>query len=181
MGGNTEVSQRLVDTLLKAFGLAACSQGTMNNFLFGNDHFGYYETIGGGAGAGAGFDGRSAVHQRMTNTKITDPEELELRYPLQLHRFAIRQNSGGKGRWNGGDGILREIEFLAEVEMTLISQHRAVPPYGAQGGAAGKCGKQYILRANGKRETLDGVDSRKLFPGDRVVIETPGGGGWGEV
>lgn len=180
VGGNTEVSQRLVDTLLKAFGLAACSQGTMNNFLFGNDHFGYYETIGGGVGAGAGFDGRSAVHQHMTNTKITDPEELELRYPLRLHRFAIRNNSGGRGRWNGGDGILREIEFLAEVEMTLISQHRAAPPYGTQGGAAGKCGRQYILRANGERETLDGVDSRKLFPGDRVVIETPGGGGWGK-
>ena len=180
VGGNTEVSQRLVDTLLKALGLAACSQGTMNNFLFGNRRFGYYETIGGGAGAGPGFPGRSAVHQHMTNTRITDPEILEFRYPVRLHRFAVREGSGGKGRWRGGDGIIREMEFLENVEMTLLSQHREQAPYGMEGGEPGKPGAQYLIRKDGVRETLKGIDSRDLQAGDRIVIETPGGGGWGQ-
>ncbi|HFA48034.1 MAG TPA: 5-oxoprolinase [Bacteroidetes bacterium] len=184
VGGNTEVSQRLVDALLKAFApiaKTACSQGTMNNFLFGNGQFGYYETIGGGTGAGDGFDGRSAVHQHMTNTKITDPEELELRYPVRLHRFAIRKNSGGKGRWKGGDGIVREMEFLEEVDMTIISQHRKTAPYGLENGRPGKRGKQYLIKKeNGEKVALKGVDSRRLQKGDRVVVETPGGGGYGE-
>ena len=181
VGGNTEISQRLVDTLLKAFSpiaKVACSQGTMNNFLFGNEHFGYYETIGGGAGAGKGFDGRSAVHQHMTNTKITDPEELEFRYPVRLHRFSKRKNSGGEGRWRGGDGIIREVEFLEEVELTIITQHRKVAPYGLDGGKAGKRGRQTVQRAGGSRETLQGVDSRRMKKGDRIKIETPGGGGY---
>lgn len=180
VGGNTEVSQRLVDTLLKAFKLAACSQGTMNNFLFGNDRFGYYETIGGGAGAGEGFHGRSGVHQHMTNTRITDPEELEFRYPVRLHRFGLRSGSGGMGRWKGGDGIIREVEFLEPMEMTILSQHRKEAPYGMNGGQPGKTGQQYIIRENGKKETLNGVDSAEVAPGDHIVIETPGGGGWGE-
>ena len=180
VGGNTEVSQRLVDTLLKALQLAACSQGTMNNFLFGNDRFGYYETIGGGVGATEGYHGRSAVHQHMTNTKITDPEELEWKYPVRLMRFAIRKGSGGIGKWNGGDGIIREIEILEEVEMTLLSQHRKVPPYGMFGGGEGKPGQQYIVHSDGWREYIEGIDNRQLKPGDRVVIQTPGGGGWGE-
>lgn len=179
VGGNTEVSQRLTDTLLKAFGLSACSQGTMNNFLFGNDRFGYYETIGGGAGAGPGFHGRSAVHQHMTNTQITDPEILEWRYPVRLLRFAIRKGSGGAGQWRGGDGIVREMEFLEPVALTFLSQHRKVAPYGMQGGAAGLTGTQYLIRAHGAFEALQGIDSRELEIGDRVVIETPGGGGWG--
>lgn len=180
VGGNTEVSQRLVDTLLKAFSLAACSQGTMNNFLFGNDQFGYYETIGGGAGAGPGFPGRSAVHQHMTNTRITDPEELEFRYPVRLHRFAVRKGSGGKGKWPGGDGIIREVAFLQPVSITILSQHRREQPYGMAGGEPGESGRQYLRRTDGEVIPLHGIDSREVNPGDRIIIETPGGGGWGK-
>lgn len=180
VGGNTEVSQRLADTLIKAFKLAACSQGTMNNFLFGNDTFGYYETICGGVGAVEGHHGRSGVHQHMTNTRITDPEEMERRYPVRLIRFAFRAGSGGKGKWQGGDGIIRELMFLQPVEMTILSQHRKEMPYGLQGGQPGKAGQQILIRKNGGQETLHGVDSRSLQAGDRVIIETPGGGGWGK-
>lgn len=179
VGGNTEVSQRLTDTLLKAFGLAACSQGTMNNFLFGDRRFGYYETIAGGCGAGPGFHGRSAVHQHMTNTRITDPEEVELRYPARLWHFAIRKGSGGKGQWKGGDGIIREWEFLRPVKMTLLSQHRTVAPYGLAGGDSGQCGQQWFVAADGRREPMAGIESRTIEPGGRVIIETPGGGGYG--
>lgn len=181
VGGNTEVSQRLVDTLLKAFGVAACSQGTMNNFLFGNERFGYYETIGGGVGAGAGFQGRSAIHQHMTNTKITDPEELEWRYPVRLNRFEIRENSGGKGNWQGGNGIVREIEFLEELEMTILSQHRKEAPYGMNGGQNGQVGQQSLIEKDGAIKPLQGIDSQKVKPGDRLIIQTPGGGGWGKT
>jgi 5-oxoprolinase (ATP-hydrolysing) len=181
VGGNTEVSQRLVDTLLRALGLAACSQGTMNNFLFGNARFGYYETIGGGAGAGPGFDGRSGVHQHMTNTRITDSEEFEFRYPVRLHRFALRSGSGGRGRHAGGDGIVREIEFLEPMEVTLLSQHRVERPYGMAGGEPGAAGRQYAVRKDGSQEALNGIDSISAQPGDRIVIETPGGGGWGKL
>ena len=186
VGGNTEVSQRLVDTLLKALKLAACSQGTMNNFLFGSDDstnrkFGYYETIGGGAGATVGADGRSAVHQHMTNTKLTDPEELERRYPVQLHQFAIREGSGGAGQWRGGDGIVREIEFLEAVQATLLSQHRTVAPYGLNGAEPGAVGRQTLIRADGSEEGLPGVFTRAMAAGERIRIETPGGGGVNEA
>ena len=153
----------------------------MNNFLFGNEYFGYYETIGGGCGAVEGYHGRSAVHQHMTNTKITDPEELEFHYPVRLHRFSIRPNSGGKGKWNGGDGIIREIEFLEKVEMTIISQHRQQSPYGLLGGKPGKKGIQYLIRKNGKKETLKGIDEKVVEQGDRIVIKTPGGGAYGSI
>ncbi len=179
VGGNTEVSQRLVDTLLKALNLAACSQGTMNNFLFGNDKFGYYETICGGTGAGDGWHGRSAVHQHMTNTRITDAEEMELRYPVRLRRFAIRRNSGGTGKWCGGHGVIRELEFLDNLSITILSQHRQEAPYGLASGAAGKTGKQILYRKNGEMEKLQGMDTKEVELGDRVVIETPGGGGFG--
>jgi len=179
VGGNTEVSQRLVDTLLKAFGLAACSQGTMNNFLFGNERFGYYETIGGGTGAGDGFHGRSAVHQHMTNTKITDPEELELRYPVRLQQFAIRENSGGNGKWRGGDGIIRAIEFLENLDVTILSQHRIETPYGLNNGKDGKIGQQILLKKDETVKILSGTVSEKVEVGDSVIIETPGGGGFG--
>ncbi|GAB3640818.1 hydantoinase B/oxoprolinase family protein [Spirosoma arcticum] len=184
VGGNTEVSQRLVDTLLKALKLAACSQGTMNNFLFGSDDsmnqiFGYYETIGGGAGATVGADGRSAVHQHMTNTKLTDPEELERRYPVRLHQFAIREGSGGAGHWRGGDGIVREIEFLEPVQATLLSQHRTVAPYGLNGGKPGAVGQQTLIYADGSKEDLPGIFTRAMAAGERIRIETPGGGGAG--
>ena len=180
VGGNTEVSQRLVDTLLKALGLSACSQGTMNNFLFGNPRMGYYETIGGGAGATVGADGRSAVHQHMTNTKLTDPEELERRYPVRLHQFAIRTGSGGAGQWRGGDGIIREIEFLEPVQATLLSQHRIVAPYGLNGGEPGTVGQQTLILVDGNEESLPGIFTRAMAAGERIRIETPGGGGVGK-
>lgn len=178
VGGNTEVSQRLVDTLLKALNMVACSQGTMNNFLFGNEKFGYYETICGGAGAGEGWHGRSAVHQHMTNTRITDTEEMELRYPVRLWEFAVRQNSGGEGHWRGGDGIIRELEFLENLDITILSQHRTEAPYGLAGGEAGKTGEQVLYKKNGASEKLAGVDTRSVVAGDRIIIKTPGGGGF---
>ncbi|PTM14964.1 MAG: 5-oxoprolinase [Bacteroidetes bacterium] len=179
VGGNTEVSQRLVDTLLKAFGLAAASQGTMNNFLFGNATFGYYETIGGGAGAGPGFAGRSGVHQHMTNTRITDPEDLERVYPVRLRQFALRAHSGGAGRWPGGNGLVREVEALVPLDVTLLTQRRKSGPYGQEGGEAGLPGQQLLVRADGSTEALPGVVSLNLQPGECIRIATPGGGGWG--
>jgi 5-oxoprolinase (ATP-hydrolysing) len=177
VGGNTEVSQWLTDTLLKALNMAACSQGTMNNFLFGNERFGYYETICGGTGAGKGFDGANAVHQHMTNTRISDPELLEWRFPLLLIRFEVRKNSGGKGKWKGGDGVVREFLFLDNLEINILSQHRVEEPYGLNGGKPGKTGRQYIV---GKK-ALDGTSSASVSTGDRLVIETPGGGGYGRI
>lgn len=179
VGGNVETSQRLVDTLLKALGLAACSQGTMNNVLFGNDRFGYYETVCGGAGAGPGFDGASAVHTHMTNTRITDPEVLEHRYPVRLERFEIRRGSGGAGRRPGGDGVIRELTFLEPVSLSLLTQHRVEKPYGAAGGGDGERGRQRIVRAGGEEVELPSVAGCDVEPGDRLILETPGGGGWG--
>ncbi len=179
VGGNVETSQRLVDTLLKALRLAACSQGTMNNLLFGNERFGFYETVCGGAGAGPGFHGASAVHTHMTNTRITDPEVLEHRYPVRLERFAIRAGSGGEGRYRGGDGAIRELTFLEPMSLSLLSQHRVEAPYGMDGGEPGRCGRQRLVRASGQVEELASVDGREVAPGDRLILETPGGGGWG--
>ncbi len=181
VGGNVETSQRLVDTLLKALGLAACSQGTMNNVLFGNSGFGYYETVCGGAGAGPGFDGASAVHTHMTNTRITDPELLEHRYPVRLERFAVRPGSGGRGRRRGGDGVVRELTFLAPVSLSLLTQHRVEAPYGAAGGEPGERGRQRLVRASGEAFELAPVAACEAEPGDRLILETPGGGGWGEA
>ena len=180
VGGNTEVSQRLVDTLIKAFGLAACSQGTMNNFLFGNDTFGYYETICGGTGAGPGFNGTDAVHQHMTNTQITDPEILEFRYPVKLNQFSIRENSGGKGKWQGGKGVIREFEFKEPVTITFLTQHRKHAPYGLEGGYGGAKGEQFWMTAKGKSTKMDGIGTYNLGCGDKVKILTPGGGGYGD-
>jgi 5-oxoprolinase (ATP-hydrolysing) len=185
VGGNVETSQRLVDTLLAALGklhpdgLVACSQGTMNNVLFGDDRFGYYETVCGGCGAGPGFAGASAVHSHMTNTRITDPEVLEHRFPVRLERFAVRRGSGGAGAFRGGDGAVRELTFLAPVALSVVSQHRAEGPYGVAGGAAGAPGRQRLLRAGGAVEELASVDGRDVEAGDRLLLETPGGGGWG--
>ncbi len=179
VGGNTEVSQRLVDTLIKAFGLAACSQGTMNNFLFGNDKFGYYETICGGTGAGPGFNGADAVHQHMTNTQITDPEILEFRFPVKLNQFTIRENSGGNGKWHGGNGVIREFEFKEPVTITLLTQHRKQAPYGLKGGCVGATGEQFWITAKGESTKMAGVGTYNLGRGDKVRILTPGGGGYG--
>ncbi|MCF0057603.1 hydantoinase B/oxoprolinase family protein [Dyadobacter sp. CY356] len=179
VGGNTEVSQRLVDTLIKAFELAACSQGTMNNFLFGNQNFGYYETIGGGVGAGPGFNGRAAVHQHMTNTRITDPEQLEKKYPVRLLEFGIRKNSGGDGKFSGGDGIVRKVEFLEPLQVTLLGQHRNYAPYGMHGGEDGKTGQHTLTSKNHITTKLTGICSLNVQKGDILTIETPGGGGYG--
>ena len=180
VGGNTEVSQRLTDTLLKALKLSACSQGTMNNFLFGNKRFGFYETICGGTGAGNGFNGADAVHSHMTNTRITDPEILELRYPVRLNRFEIRKNSGGKGKWKGGNGVIREIMFKEDVEVNILSQHRIEKPYGLGGGQSGKRGDQKLITNYGKEIKLKGMDSIQVKSGDTIIIQTPGGGGFGK-
>jgi len=179
-GGNTEVSQRLVDTVIKALGLAACSQGTMNNLLWGSDSYGYYETVCGGAGAGDGFPGSSAVHTHMTNTRITDAEILEHRYPVRVEKFSIRHGSGGAGRWPGGDGAIREITFLEPVSLSVLTQHRTVRPFGREGGEPGAAGSQWVVRADGSRIELASIDSCELHRDDRLVVETPGGGGWGK-
>jgi 5-oxoprolinase (ATP-hydrolysing) len=181
VGGNVEISMRLTDTLLKTFGVVAASQGTMNNTLFGNKNFGYYETICGGCGAGKGFNGASAVHHHMTNTRITDPEILEHRYPVRLEKFCIRKNSGGQGKWNGGDGVVREITFLEPVNLSVLSQRRKSGPYGIKGGEAGKPGCQKIIRKNGEEIQLDSIQNINLEAGDKFIIETPGGGGFGHI
>jgi 5-oxoprolinase (ATP-hydrolysing) len=178
VGGNVEVSQRLVDTLIKALSLQACSQGTMNNFLFGGGRFGYYETIAGGSGAGNGHDGANALHTHMTNTAITDPEIIEQRYPVRLRQFAIRHGSGGTGQWRGGDGVVREFEFVEPLTVSLLTQHRVEAPFGLHGGQNGQCGRQTLVR-NGQATQLDGCTTFEAQAGDLVIIETPGGGGWG--
>lgn len=181
VGGNVELSQRLTDTMLKAFGIIACSQGTMNNLLFGNENYSYYETICGGCGAGMNFSGKSAVHHHMTNTRITDPEIMELRYPVKLLSFEIRKNSGGAGKNNGGNGVIRKILFTKKASLSLLSQHRVYSPYGLEGGQDGKKGEQYIIRKNGDKELLNGIDAAEIHKGDVFVIKTPGGGGFGKI
>ena len=180
VGGNVEVSQRVVDALIKALGLQACSQGTMNNFLFGNSHFGYYETICGGTGAGPGFAGASAAHSHMTNTAITDAEVLERRYPVRLREFSIRKDSAGQGEQPGGEGIVREFEFLQPLTVSLLTQHRTTRPFGMNGGGSGSAGKQTLVRADGTTVELPSSTTFDVSPGERVRIETPGGGAWGE-
>lgn len=179
VGGNVETSQRVVDVLLGALGIAAASQGTMNNLLFGDERFGYYETICGGSGATATSAGADAVQSHMTNTRLTDPEVLEHRYPVRLWRFAVRHGSGGAGRHHGGNGVIREIEFLREVTVSILSQRRGpYPPYGCQGGQPGALGKNTLKRPDGTLESLAALAQFSAQPGDRLVIETPGGGGF---
>lgn len=177
--GNTETSQRLVNLMLRALGAAAESQGTMNNVLFGDATFGYYETIGGGCGAGPDFDGASAVHSHMTNTRITDAEILEHRFPARVERFEIRRGSGGAGRHCGGDGIIREVSFLHPLTLSVITQRRIAGPAGLHGGSPGSPGTNTLIRARGNRENLASAHTTHVHPGDRLVIETPGGGGCG--
>ena len=177
--GNVETSQSLVDALFGALGVAAESQGTMNNVLFGNERHQYYETVCGGAGAGPGYDGTSAVHTHMTNTRLTDPEILEWRYPVVLESFGINRASGGAGRWRGGDGSVRRIRFLEAMDLTVLSQHRIVAPYGLAGGENGRCGRNWVERTDGTRDEMTGQDHRHVDPGDVFVLETPSGGGYG--
>ncbi|MAT69777.1 MAG: hydantoinase [Planctomycetaceae bacterium] len=178
--GNVETSQRVVDVLLGALGIAAASQGTMNNLLFGDDAFGCYETIAGGSGATAEGPGADAVQVHMTNTRATDPEVLERRLPVRLHEFSIRRGSGGAGAHRGGDGAVRRIEFLQPVELSLITQRRGPhPPFGIAGGQPGAVGVNQLIRADGTREQLGGIVELSLAPGESIAIHTPGGGGWG--
>lgn len=180
VGGNVETSQRVVDVLLGALGLAAASQGTMNNFLFGDETFGYYETICGGAGATPQGPGADAVHTHMTNTRLTDPEILEMRFPVRVREFSIRRGSGGAGRHRGGDGIVRRLEFLRTLDVSLLSQRRGpYPPFGLQGGLPGKLGCNTLVHADGSCERLPGRAQIKVESGDELRIETPGGGGFG--
>ena len=178
-GGNVETSQRIVDVLLGAFGGVAASQGTMNNVSLGDGRFGYYETVGGGSGAGEGFDGPDAQHTHMTNSHITDVEALEARVPVRVRRFAIRRGSGGRGRWRGGAGLIRELEALAPLEVSVLSQRRERAPFGLKGGEDGAPGRNAVLRADGRVDELGGRARVQLRPGDVLRIETPGGGGYG--
>jgi len=179
VAGNVEVSQRIVDTLLKAFGVAACSQGTMNNLIFGNDHASYYETIAGGEGATRARNGASGVHTHMTNTSITDPEILEWRYPARIEQFSLRKGSGGEGAREGGDGLLRRLVFTEAVEVSLLTQHRTQAPFGLEGGASGALGEQWKIARDGSRQSLAGNDTLAVEAGEAIEILTPGGGGCG--
>ncbi|WP_084422165.1 hydantoinase B/oxoprolinase family protein [Henriciella litoralis] len=181
VAGNTEVSQAVCNVLLGALGASAASQGTMNNLLFGNDTYQYYETICGGSGAGPGFDGAGGVHTHMTNTRITDPEIMEMGYPLRIEAFALRQGSGGKGEFTGGDGVIRRVRALSQTVATLVSSSREVPPFGLKGAAPGATGQQWVERQDGTRESITGVATANLNVGDAITILTPGAGGYGPV
>jgi 5-oxoprolinase (ATP-hydrolysing) len=181
VAGNTEVSQAVTAALLGALGACACAQATMNNFLFGDGSRQYYETICGGAGAGPGFAGTAAVHTHMTNTRITDPEILEPRYPVRVEQFGIRPNSGGAGQFTGGNGAIRKLRFLEPMTATIVASRRTIAPFGLAGGGQGATGRQWVERADGSIETLAGSAVAQMQPGDAFVIETPGGGGYGPV
>lgn len=178
--GNVETSQCATDVLFAALGALAASQGTMNNFTFGDARYQYYETLCGGAGAGPGFEGASAVHTHMTNSRLTDPEVLETRFPVVLEEFSIRHGSGGAGKWRGGDGVMRRLRFLAPMEASILSTRRRVAPFGLAGGGPGKIGRNWIGRADGTKVDLSGTATVSVGPGDVFVIETPGGGGYGK-
>jgi 5-oxoprolinase (ATP-hydrolysing) len=179
VAGNVETSQTIVNALYGALGVLSAAQGTMNNLTFGSDRYQYYETICGGAGAGPGFHGASAVHTHMTNSRMTDPEVLELRYPVIVSEFRIRAGSGGKGRWNGGNGVVRRITFREAMTVAILSGSRQVAPFGLKGGGAGATGKTYIERTGGNRDILDSCATAEVQPGDSIIVETPGGGGYG--
>ncbi|HID00250.1 MAG TPA: hydantoinase B/oxoprolinase family protein, partial [Piscirickettsiaceae bacterium] len=179
VAGNVETSQLVVDTLYGALQVMAASQGTMNNLTFGDGQHQYYETLCGGAGAGPGFVGASGVHTHMTNSRLTDPEILERRYPVRLARFELRSGSGGLGRWRGGDGVVRRLRFLAPMTLSLLTSHRQQPPYGLAGGHSGRPGCQWLERADGKQLALPACACIHIQAGDILHLETPGGGGYG--
>jgi 5-oxoprolinase (ATP-hydrolysing) len=179
VAGNVETSQCIVDALYGALGVQAAAQGTMNNFTFGNDRYQYYETIAGGAGAGPGYDGASGVQTHMTNSRLTDPEVLEARFPVLLREFALRAGSGGAGASRGGDGLVREIEFREPMTAGILSNHRRIAPFGLAGGGPGRVGINTVIRRDGRSEALQATAELAVDAGDRLRIETPGGGGWG--
>jgi 5-oxoprolinase (ATP-hydrolysing) len=190
VAGNVETSMCITNALYGALGVMAASQCTMNNFTFGDAVHQYYETVSGGSGAGlltdaqgrptGGFDGTSVVQTHMTNSRLTDPEVLEFRFPVRLDSYAIRRGSGGAGRWRGGDGGVRRVRFLAPMTASILSNGRRVPAFGLAGGTPGATGVNRIERADGRVETLSHIGSAQMEPGDVFVIETPGGGGCGE-
>jgi N-methylhydantoinase B len=183
--GNVETSQRIADVLLGALAQAApnrvpaASQGTMNNVLIGSDAFAYYETLAGGQGGRPGRAGQSGIHTGMTNTKNTPVEALETHYPFRVRSSQLRRGSGGAGRYPGGDGIEREIEFLAPATVSLMGERRVVAPWGLAGGRPGACGEDWLIRPGGTPERLPGKTTFAVVPGDRLLVRTPGGGGWG--
>jgi 5-oxoprolinase (ATP-hydrolysing) len=179
VAGNVETSQAVTDTLFGALEALAAAQGSMNNLNFGNARYQYYETICSGSPAGPGFPGTDAVHTHMTNTRLTDPEVLEFRYPVLLEDFHIRAGSGGRGKWSAGDGIERTIRFLERMDCTILSGHRRVPPFGLKGGEAGQVGKNSVRRNDGRVETLQGCDATVLEVGEAIIIRTPTAGGYG--
>jgi len=179
VAGNVETSQAIVNALYGALGVLAASQGTMNNLTFGNQRYQYYETLCGGAGAGANFDGASAVHTHMTNSRLTDPEVLESRFPVLLESFSIRRGSGGDGKQRGGDGVVRRIRFLEAMSASILSSHRTIAPFGLAGGASGQCGQNSVQRGDGSIERLAANATVAMQAGDTLIIETPGGGGFG--
>jgi 5-oxoprolinase (ATP-hydrolysing) len=179
VGGNVETSQAVTDALFAAFGAMAAAQGTMNNLTFGNDRHQYYETIAGGAGAGPGFDGADAVQTHMTNSRLTDPEILEWRFPVLLEEFSIRRGSGGRGKHKGGDGVIRALRFREKMSLSILSTHRIVPPFGLAGGGNAALGENEIRRADGTIEKLGGSATADLDAGETVIVRTPGGGGFG--
>jgi 5-oxoprolinase (ATP-hydrolysing) len=181
VAGNVETSQCVTDALYGALGIMGASQGTMNNFTFGNERHQYYETIAGGSGAGDGFHGTDCVQTHMTNSRLTDPEVLEWRYPVMVDEFAIRHDSGGHGRWQGGNGAIRQIRFLEPMTAAILSGHRSIAPFGIAGGNAGQTGRNRIMRADGSIENLPACAEMKVTTGDCIIIETPGGGGYGAV
>jgi 5-oxoprolinase (ATP-hydrolysing) len=179
VAGNVETSQIVVDALYGALGVLAASQGTMNNFTFGDDARQYYETICGGAGAGPGFDGASAVQTHMTNSRLTDPEVLETRFPVIVDSFSVRRGSGGSGAFRGGDGVVRRIRFRAPMTAAILANRRVTTPFGLVSGGDGAAGQNRIERANGSAESLGATAEAQVQTGDVFVIETPGGGGYG--
>ncbi|MBV8352099.1 MAG: hydantoinase B/oxoprolinase family protein [Verrucomicrobia bacterium] len=179
VAGNVETSQAITNALYGALGVLAAGQGTMNNLTFGNSRYQYYETICGGAGAGRGFCGASAVHTHMTNTRLTDPEILESHYPVLLESFKIRRGSGGAGFWRGGDGVIRKIRFRESMSVAILANHRLVLPFGLEGGGSGQVGRTFICRGDGRIEELASCSKTEVDAGDQVVVETPGGGGFG--
>jgi 5-oxoprolinase (ATP-hydrolysing) len=180
VAGNVETSQVVTDCLYGALGVLAGSQGTMNNFTFGDARHQYYETISGGSGAGPGFDGTDAVQTHMTNSRLTDPEVLEWRFPVRLDSFSIRRGSGGAGQHRGGDGVQRRLRFLEPMTAVMLANHRRVAPFGVQGGLPGAVGRNWIERADGGSEEFGATFASPVNRDDVMVIETPGGGGFGK-
>jgi 5-oxoprolinase (ATP-hydrolysing) len=179
VSGNVETSTCITNALYGALGVQGASQGTMNNFTFGNAKYQYYETISGGSGAGDGFDGTDVVQTNMTNSRLTDPEILEFRFPVRLESYEIRHGSGGAGQWHGGNGGVRKVRFLEEMTAAILSNNRVYAPFGMAGGEAGALGRNTVLRADGTSEELGHIGKTAMQPGDIFVIETPGGGGYG--